>query len=197
VTRGIEEPFVTDKAITLYRYLGLLRAALPASRIIIMHRHPLDLAIGQYKQLFATGQQFTYRADWIADALAGFYRMLAFWEEWGVEMLHVSYEGLVHEQEAVTRRVLAFAGLPWDDACLHYHKSQRAVITASAVQVREGLVTRAAGRWQRYGELLDPFRKAMAEAGSDIRRYETVGPEALVRAAIDSNAGEPPSVTDL
>lgn len=194
---GVDAPFVTDKAITLYRHLGLLKAALPASRIIVMHRHPLDLALGQYKQLFATGQQFTYRGDWIADALAGFYRMLAFWEGWGVEMLHVSYERLVHEQEAVTHGVLAFAGLPWDDACLQFHKNRRAVTTASAVQVREGLFTRAAGRWQRYGELLDPFRKAMAEAGIDIRRYETEGPEALVRAAIDSNVGEPPSVTDL
>ncbi|MCB1837174.1 MAG: sulfotransferase [Alcanivoracaceae bacterium] len=195
--RGVEAPFVTDKAITLYRYLGILKAALPSSRIIIMHRHPLDLALGQYKQLFATGQQFTYRADWIADALAGFYRMLAFWEQWGVEMLHVSYESLVHEQEAVTRRVLAFAGLPWDDACLHFHKNQRAVITASAVQVREGLFTRAAGRWQRYGELLDPFREAMVEAGVDITRYETEGPEALVRAAIDTGVGVSSSVTDL
>lgn len=185
---GVVGSRVTDKAINLYRYLGLLKAGMPGSRIIVMHRHPLDLALGQYKQLFATGQQFTYKVEWIADALAGFYRMLAFWERWGVEMLHVSYEGLVHNQEAVTRRVLAFAGLPWDDACLHFQKNSGAVVTASAVQVREGLFTRAAGRWQRYGELLDPFRKAMGEAGIDISSYETEGPEALVRAETDRGA---------
>src|SRR5690606_26685222 len=197
VAAGVTTPCVTDKAINHFRYLGLLKAAMPESRIIIMHRHPLDLALGQYKQLFATGQQFTYRGDWIADALAGFYLMLAVWEQWRVEMLHVSYESLVHEQEAVTRRVLAFTGLPWDDACLRFHENRRAVSTASAVQVREGLFTRAAGRWQRYGELLDPFCKAMADAGIDIRRDEEEGPESLVRAGANWGVVDISGVTEV
>jgi hypothetical protein len=63
----------------------------------------------------------------------------------------------VQDAETWTRRMLEFAGLPWDARCLEFHKTERVVITASRWQVRQKLHGGATGRWRHYERHLAPL----------------------------------------
>jgi hypothetical protein len=83
-------------------------------------------------------------------------------------VLEVQYEELVHSQEAGTRQLLEFCGLPWDDACLHFETNQAPVGTASALQVREPMYRDAVRRWKHYEPQLDGLKQLLASEGVDV-----------------------------
>jgi len=129
-----------------------------------VRRHPLDIMLGAYKRIFNTGQHFTYHLDDLAQQLAHFDELVEHWQTaCGIPMYEMRYETLVQEQERVTRELLDFCELPFEAACLEFHKNTRQVNTASVNQVRQGLFTSASARYKRYGDLLDPFREALAK----------------------------------
>jgi hypothetical protein len=72
-------------------------------------------------------------------------------------MLEVQYEEVVANLEQEARRIIAYCGLDWDDACLAFHKTERPVLTASAVQVRQPIYHNSVGRWQPYKDFLQPL----------------------------------------
>jgi hypothetical protein len=78
-----------------------------------------------------------------------------------VNMMEVVYEDLVADQEAVSRRLVEFCGLEWDERCLRYHETSRVVATASYDQVRQPLYDRSVGRWRHYEPYLDALRAAL------------------------------------
>lgn len=169
---GVESTVFTDKNIVNYQFAGLLAAMFPRARFIQVERHPMDLCFGCYKQLFAHGQAFTYNLEHCAHALRQFNVMMAHWhEETDIPLFTLRYEDLVRDQETWTRRLLEFAGLEWEDACLHFHENRRAVATVSINQVRQGLNDKAVGRWQRYGEGLAPLREALRKHGIEPDAY--------------------------
>ena len=67
--------------------------------------------------------------------------------------------------ETNARRLLEFLELPWEDACLDFHRQDTAVTTASAVQVRQPAHTRSVGRWQRYAQQLSPMSETLESLG--------------------------------
>ena len=68
-----------------------------------------------------------------------------------------SYEKLVHHQEEQTRRLLEHCGLPWDDACLDFHKTRRKIKTASNAQVVRPIYQKSVNLWTRYEKCLEPL----------------------------------------
>ncbi|WP_414631191.1 sulfotransferase [Alcanivorax jadensis] len=86
-------------------------------------------------------------------------------------ILSVSYEALVSDPEAVTRRIATHCGLDWQSGMLAFQGHKRVVMTASALQVREGLFSSSAGRWARYGELLRPLMVVLEREGVDWQSY--------------------------
>jgi hypothetical protein len=94
--------------------------------------------------------------------LGGYYReydrLMAHWAAvLPVPIFHLSYEELTAEQEAVSRRLLAFCGLDWDERCLRFHETARAVKTASLLQVRQPMYRSSVGRWKRYEAFIQPL----------------------------------------
>ncbi len=137
---------------------GLIGLMLPQARIIDARRHPLDSCLGCYRQHFAQGQSFTYDLEELADFYLEYRRMMAHWNAvLPGAVLEIRYEDMVRDQEAQTRRLLDFCGLPWDARCLRFHETERAVRTASSEQVRLPLYDSAVGRWQTYREQLAPL----------------------------------------
>ena len=132
--------------------------SMPQARIIDARRHPLDSCLGCYRQHFAQGQSFTYDLEELADFYLEYRRMMAHWNAvLPGAVLEIRYEDMVRDQEAQTRRLLDFCGLPWDARCLRFHETERAVRTASSEQVRLPLYDSAVGRWQIYREQLAPL----------------------------------------
>ena len=151
-------------------YAGLIHRALPNARIVCLRRHPMDAALSNYRQLFATRFPYYDYALGLEDAArytVGFERLA---EHWAASLpadryLNFSYEGLVADQEGQTRRLLAHCGLTWDPACLDFHENAAPVATASAVQVRQPLNAASVGRWKRHGAALEPMAAVFRAAG--------------------------------
>ena len=117
--------------------IGLLALALPNARFVNARRHPLDTCLSCYRQLFARGQPFTYDLTELGEYYLEYEKMMAHWHAvLPGRVLDVQYEDVVADLAGQTRRLLEFCGLPWEDACLRYWETERAIRTASSEQVR-------------------------------------------------------------
>ena len=149
-------------------YVGLIRLMLPNAKIIHAMRNPVDTCLSCFTRVFATGQAFSY--DLVE--LGRFYRTYnRLMEHWRVvmppgSMLDVRYEEVVGDLEQQARRLVDYCGLPWDRACLDFHKNERLVSTASDVQVRRPIYRSSVERWRRYQQHLGPL---LAELGDLVR----------------------------
>lgn len=161
-----ERPRSTDKSLLNWPLVGAALAMLPAARVIVVRRDPVETCLGCYRQLFSEERGFACDLDDTADYCVDFVRLTRFWlERYPDRVMDLSYEALVHAPESVTRRLLQFCDLPFDPACLESHKSSRTVIDGpSAAQVRQPLHAGTA-RAVRYGDKLDSLRQRLREGG--------------------------------
>ncbi len=163
--RGTTPRFV-DKLPTNFLFLPLIARALPRARIVHVTRDPMDSCFASFKQLFADAYPHSYEQTEMARHYARYHRLMALWRtRLPSRIIDVNYESLVADVEAQSRRLIDALGLPWEDACLDFHRQPQAVATASAVQVRQPAHSRSVGRWLRYRTQLEPMRQVLARAG--------------------------------
>lgn len=144
-------PYFIDKNPNNFVFAGLIRLAMPNAKIINARRHPLDSCFGAYKQLFASGQPFTYDLLEIGEYYLQYQRIMDHWHEvLPGFILDVHYEDVVADLEAQVRRMLDFCGLEFEASCLHFHETERAVKTASSEQVRQPIYETSVGLWRNY-----------------------------------------------
>lgn len=151
-------PIFTDKMPSNWLFIGAIRAMLPGARIVVCRRDPLENCWSCFKQFFFSGWDFTFSLDEIAAYWKDFDSNVSGWarrEPGRIREQH--YEAMIDNPEREIRELLDFCALPFDEACLRFHESNRSVRTASAGQVRQPL-QRNARRADRYGALLDPLR---------------------------------------
>jgi tetratricopeptide (TPR) repeat protein len=150
---------VVDKMPANFLYAGLIHAALPNARIIHMRRHPIDTCLSIYFQNFFNMGPHANDLDDLAHYYGQYLRVTDHWRALlpASALLEVPYEALLDDQEGWTRRMLDFAGLPWDPRCLDFHRTDRAVITASKWQVRQRINKTSAGRWRHYEKFAGPL----------------------------------------
>lgn len=154
---------ITDKLLDNFRHLGLIHLALPNARIIHTRRDPVDTCLSCYSKLFAAPQAYTYDLGTLGRYWRAYDRLMAHWRAVlppGV-MLEVRYEEVVSDFEGQARRVIAHCGLDWDDACLDFHRTERAVRTASMVQVRQPIYRSSVGRWRPDAATLRPLLEGL------------------------------------
>jgi len=160
--RLTDKPLFTDKLPNNFPFMGLTHLILPNARIINARRHPFDSCLGGYKQLFGHGQNFTY--DMLD--LAHYYQQYdAVIKHWHMVMpgkvLDVHYEETVTDLETQVRRILDHCGLPFEENCVRFHETKRAVNTASSEQVRQPIYTSGLGKWRRYEKQLDLWKSQL------------------------------------
>jgi hypothetical protein len=157
-----QRPRFTDKGLANWQSVAAALAMLPAARIVVCRRDPLETCLACFVQLFARGQKFSYAVEDVVAYWRDFDRLCRHWVDIYPDRVHdMVYENLLDEPEATTRSLLEFCGLPFDPACLRFHEIRRNVRTASAAQVLQPL-RRDTARSDRYGSALDGFRKALA-----------------------------------
>lgn len=167
-------PVFTDKLPNNWMHIGMIRAMLPGARIVISRRDPLETCFSCYRQYFPGNDYTRSFADLAAywrsfDAAASYWARLA-----PAQVYQHVYENLLADPASQVRALLAFCGLPFEDACLHFNQTQRAVRTPSAMQVRQAL-RRDTARAPRYGAALDPLRQALGLAPTADRALEESG----------------------
>jgi tetratricopeptide (TPR) repeat protein len=156
---------VVDKMPLNFLGLGFIATLLPNARIVHCRRNPLDTCLSCYFRDFATSFTFKYDLRHLGLYYREYERLMEHWKQvLPVPMLELHYEELTAEPEAVSRRLLAFCGLDWDERCLRFHETDRPVRTASAAQVRNPMYRTAVGRWKRYERHLQPLIAALGGA---------------------------------
>lgn len=160
---------VVDKMPANFLHAGLIPLILPGARIIHCRRDPVDTCLSCYSKHFAGEQMFTYRLD----ELGAFHRDYQALMESLRKVLppdrfiEVDYENVVDDLEGEARRLIAFVDMPWDDACLGFHKTRRVVRTASVSQVRQPIYATSKGRWRRHAAHLGPLLSALGVAAPE------------------------------
>ena len=156
---------ITDKLLTNYFFIGLAHLLFPNAKIINTLRDPVDTCLSGFTKLFKDDMPHSYDLG----ELGRYYRMYAkLMDHWRAvlpegTMTTIVYEDVVADTEGSAKRIIDFLGLPWNDACLSFHKSDRPVKTASVAQVRKPIYKSSVERWRKYGAGLQPLIDALAE----------------------------------
>ena len=156
-----------DKTPVNFLYLGLIVAALPNARIIHLRRNPMDACYAMYKTLFRMAYPFSYDLGDLVRYWVGYDRLMRHWRRLlpGSQFIEIAYEDLVADQEGVSRQLIEFVGLPWQDECLAFERNPEPSLTASAAQVRQPIYSSSVALWRRYENELAPLRAAFEAAG--------------------------------
>lgn len=155
-------PFVTDKMPMNFLFLGLVQVLLPECRVVHCVRDPRDTCLSCFMTYFANGHEFSHDLTHLGHYYQDYERLMAHWRAvLDLPVLDLSYEDLVADLEGQSRRMLEFVGLPWDERCLQFHQTKRAVPTASSAQVRRPLYSSSVGRWKHYERHLGPLIQAL------------------------------------
>jgi tetratricopeptide (TPR) repeat protein len=157
---------IVDKLLGNFLYAGLIHLALPNARIIHVARDPLDTCLSCYSKLFSSTVNYAYDLGELGRYYRAYEALMAHWRSVlpPATLLEISYEALIADLESEARRLIAHCGLDWDPRCLDFHKTQRTVRTASAIQVRRPLYRSAVGRAKAYLPWLGPLTAALAGA---------------------------------
>jgi len=161
------KPFFIDKNPNNFRHIGLIHLILPNARIIDARREPMACCFSNFKQLFASGQEFTYGLEDIARYYRSYVALMDHWDTvLPGKILRVQHEEVVADLEGNVRRLLAFCGLPFEPQCLEFHKTKRGVRTASSEQVRQPIFTEGLRQWENFAPWLGPLKSSLTEEGS-------------------------------
>ena len=156
------KPFFIDKMPNNFRHIGLIHLMLPNARIIDARRDPIACCFSNLKQLFAQGQEFTYSIEDIARYYRTYAELMAHWDEvLPGRVLRVQHEDVVDDLEASVRRILDYCALPFEPACVDFHKTRRSVRTPSSEQVRQPIFRDSLDQWTKYEPWLGPLKTAL------------------------------------
>jgi tetratricopeptide (TPR) repeat protein len=158
------KPRFIDKMPNNFRHIGLMHLMLPNAKIIDARRSAMACCFSNFKQLFATGQEFTYSFEDIARYYRTYIELMAHWDRvLPGRVLRVQHEQLVADFEPQVRRILDFCGLEFEPACLEFYKTSRRVHTASSEQVRRPINTEGLEQWRRFEPWLGPLKTALGD----------------------------------
>jgi hypothetical protein len=156
------KPFFIDKMPNNFRHLGLIHLILPNARVIDARREPMACCFSNFKQLFASGQEFTYSLDDIGGYYRAYLELMAHWERvLPGKILCVQHEELVDDVEGNVARMLEFLDLPFEPGCLEFYKTERSVRTASSEQVRQPIFRDGIDQWRNFEPWLGQLRSAL------------------------------------
>ncbi|HEY1314292.1 MAG TPA: sulfotransferase [Steroidobacteraceae bacterium] len=156
------KPHFIDKMPNNFRHIGLIHLILPNARIIDARREPLACCFSNFKQLFASGQEFTYGLEDIARYYLNYVALMDHWDAvLPGKVLKIQHEELVEDLPGHVQRLLAFCGLGFEPACLEFHKTDRSIRTASSEQVRQPINRLGLDQWRHFEPWLDPLKRQL------------------------------------
>jgi len=157
-------PFFIDKMPNNFRHIGLIHLMLPNAKIIDARRAPMDCCFSGFKQLFAEGQEFTYGLKEIGQYYSDYVRLMDHWDEvLPGKVLRVQHEDVLDDLEGEVRRMLDYLELPFEEACLTFHETERAVRTASSEQVRRPINRSGQDAWKPFEPWLGELKSALGQ----------------------------------
>ena len=164
--------FFIDKMPNNFRHIGLIHLMLPNARIIDVRREPMACCFSNLKQLFASGQEFTYSIEDIGRYYRTYLELMGHWDAVLPErVLRIRYEDVVDDLAGNVHRMLGFCGLEFEPASIEFYRTERSVSTASSEQVRQPIFRDGLFRWRNYEPWLGALREALGDALNQYREH--------------------------
>lgn len=149
---------ITDKMPDNFLRIGLIKTLFPHARIIHCQRNSMDTCTSIFLNYFADGNKYSFDLAEIGQYYLDYTRLMEHWSSlFPSEILNVQYEELVMNQEIVSRQLIEYLGLEWDESCLDFYNNKRAVRTTSNLQVRQPIYNNSINRWKHYEKHLEPL----------------------------------------
>jgi tetratricopeptide (TPR) repeat protein len=162
VYRAGGKPHFIDKMPNNFRNIALIQLILPNARIIDARRDAMDCCFSNFKQLYANGHPFAYDLEDIGRYYRSYADLMDHWDRvLPGRILRVQHEDVLADLEGSVRRILAHCGLPFEEACVQFHRTERRVHTASAEQVRRPINRDGVDQWRPYEPWLAPLKDAL------------------------------------
>ena len=159
-----DAPMFTDKMPNNFRHIGLIHLIMPNAKIIDARRYPLDCCFSMFKQLFAQGQEFTYGLEEAGSYYNSYVKLMNHWDKvLPGKVLRVKNEDVVDDLEGQVTRMLEFIGIPFEEECISFYKTERLVRTPSSEQVRKPVNKDGMERWKPYAKYLKPLLNVLDE----------------------------------
>jgi tetratricopeptide (TPR) repeat protein len=156
-------PFFIDKMPNNFRHIAFIKLILPNAKIIDARREPMACCFSGYKQLFAEGQEFSYNLDDVGRYYRSYVDVMDHWDQtFPGSILKVQHEDVLNNLEAEVARILNYCGLPFEQSCVDFHKTERAVRTPSSEQVRQPIFKTSMEQWRNYETFLAPLKQALS-----------------------------------
>lgn len=165
IQRKTDRPFFIDKMPNNWVHVGFIRLILPNAKIIDARRHPIACGFSNFKQFYARGHEFSYDLSHIGQHYRQYLRLMEHFDRVAPgKVLRVIHESVVAEPELQIRRMLDHVGVPFDEACIRFHETRRAVRSASAEQVRRPIQSDATEQWRAFEAHMGPLKAALGPA---------------------------------
>ena len=164
--RNTSKPYFIDKMPNNFFHIGLIHLILPNAKIIDARRNPMDCCFSNYKQLFGSGQGFTYSLNRIANYYIEYINLMNHWEKVLPGKVHrVVYEDMVRDTKNEIEKLIEFCGFEIEADCFQFYKNKRAVRTPSSEQVRQPIYSKGIGYWKNFEEWLTPLKEILEKHG--------------------------------
>lgn len=155
-------PHPTDKMLGNYCYVGLIHLLFPKAKVIFCTRNPMDHCLSMYQQCFYGKHPYGYNLTTLGRVYKKHMEMMEHWKSLLPGMIiEVPYEEMVADTEGMAKRIVAFCGMEWEEACLEFYRNTRAIRTASVLQVRQPVYNNAVDKWRVYEKFLAPLQESL------------------------------------
>jgi hypothetical protein len=162
---GNGEHHITDKMPHNFLYVGLIAMLFPTAKIIHCERNPLDTCLSIFSYLFTGRHLYAYKLEELGHYYLLYKQLMAHWHKVMPGRIYtLNYESVVGNTDQEVKMLLDYCGLPFQEQCLAFFNTDRAVVTVSASQVRQPIYKSSVGGWQRFERGLAPLRQILAQA---------------------------------
>jgi tetratricopeptide (TPR) repeat protein len=157
-------PYFIDKMPNNFRHIGLIQLILPNAKIIDARRKPMACCFSGFKQLFASGQQFSYGLEDIGAYYQNYINLMNHWDKvLPNKILRVQYENVVADLDYEVKRILEYCQLPFEENCINFHQTARNVRTPSSEQVRQPIYKSGLEQWKNFEPWLEPLKNMLGD----------------------------------
>ncbi|MAR95023.1 MAG: hypothetical protein CMD46_01505 [Gammaproteobacteria bacterium] len=160
--RVTDKPYFIDKMPNNFIHIGLIHLILPNAKIIDARRNPMDCSFSCYKQLFGSGQGFTYSQNRIGNYYLDYLKIMDHWDKvLPGKVYRVLYENMVEDTEIEIQNLLEYCELDFEESCINFYKTKRTVRTPSSEQVRQPIYKKGIGQWENFDVWLGTLKKTL------------------------------------
>ncbi|WP_166422369.1 tetratricopeptide repeat-containing sulfotransferase family protein [Paraglaciecola sp. 20A4] len=157
--------YFIDKMPNNFLHIGLIKLILPNAKVIDARREPMACCFSGFKQLFGDGQEFSYGLENIGRYYRAYEQLMAHWDTvLPGFVLRVQHETLIDDLQGQVKRILDFCALPFEQPCIDFHKTERAIKTPSSEQVRQPIYRSGMEQWKHFETHLLPLKKVLSES---------------------------------